>query len=74
MYNMMFQSLTFQPYATASDSELLDDSKNKSATTDDEAVPNSSSTGRRRFSKFHLGKNQINFWPGCTKCIRLIEW
>eukprot|EP00105_Crassostrea_gigas_P024973 XP_011445404.1 PREDICTED: protein unc-80 homolog isoform X2 [Crassostrea gigas] len=50
------KSLILQPYATASDSELLEDSKNKNVTTDDEAVPNNtSSTGRRRFSKFHLG-------------------
>ncbi|XP_061164273.1 protein unc-80 homolog isoform X1 [Saccostrea echinata] len=49
------KSLALQPYATASDSELLEDSKNKNATTDDESVPNTSSTGRRRFSRFHLG-------------------
>ncbi|XP_048774238.1 protein unc-80 homolog isoform X3 [Ostrea edulis] len=51
----IFKKKVKKPYATASDSELLEDSKNKNATTDDEAVPNASSTGRRRFSKFHLG-------------------
>ncbi|KAK3087178.1 hypothetical protein FSP39_002695 [Pinctada imbricata] len=52
------KSLTLQPYAAASDSEILDDMRqtkaNGSTVTDDDSV-SSSGTARRRFSKFHLG-------------------
>ncbi|XP_021380201.1 protein unc-80 homolog isoform X3 [Mizuhopecten yessoensis] len=52
-------SLALQQYAAASDSELLDESHNtkhnsQSPTTEDDSIA-SNSTGRRRFSKFHLG-------------------